>query len=353
MLANFPAWLGQLQRRAFSWTDATPLDRRRAAQVALLVGVVAGLGTWLFMSRPNAPSDFFHYWSATRTLLSGGDPYTTIAEGPANPGHDPTLYPLPGLLLLVPFALLPLAAAGGAFVGVSAGLAAWGIARTGVERLPLFLSAPFLLALSLGQWSPALVAAATIPALGFVVAAKPTIGLAVFLARPRWKTVTAVTVLLIVSLVVQPHWPAEWLANVSNREEKFVPLLRPGGFLLAASLLCWRRPEGRLFAVMMVMPQALFYYDQLLLWLVPRTLKQSLLLSIWSFGIFFTWWRVVARGDPNYVEQAVPYAYSLYFAALGILLWNWLQDRRAPAAPPDGSAAIPPASSSPNAGARR
>lgn len=348
MLPKLPAWLEHEDRIRLNWSAAAPQDRRRAAQIGVLVGVVAGLGTWLFMSRPNAPSDFFHYWSATRTLLSGGDPYTTIAEGPANPGHDPTLYPLPGLLLLIPFAFLPLAAAGGAFIGVTSGLAAWGIARTGVERLPLFLSAPFLLAVSLGQWSPALVAAATIPALGIIVAGKPTIGLAVFLSRPQWKTVALVTLLLVVSLIVQPNWPAEWLANVSNREEKFVPLLRPGGFVLALSLLCWRRPEGRLFAVMMLMPQALFYYDQLLLWLVPRTLRQSLLLSIWSFGIFLIWWRIVARGEPNYVEQAVPYAYSLYFAALGILLWNWFQDRRS-GRQPDGNAMTP----SPIAGSPR
>ena len=331
------------------WTAGRPLDSRQSFWTATVIAFACGLGAWIFLNRPDAPSDFFHYWSATRTLLSGGDPYTVIAEGPANPGHDPTLYPLPALLLLAPFAHLPLAVAGGAFIGVSAWLAAWGLARTGADRLPLFLSAPFLLAISLGQWSPLLVAAAIIPALGVIVSAKPTIGLAVFIARPSWKTVLLVTVLLAISLAAMPRWPIEWLANVSHREEKFIPLLRPGGFLLAAAVLSWRRPEGRLLAILSIVPQALFFYDQLLLWLVPRTLKQSLLLSIWSFGVFFVWWRVVARGDANYVEQAVPYAFSLYFPALGILLWNWWRDRRTAATPPnvetdDSSAARPAAS---------
>ncbi|MBL0170963.1 MAG: hypothetical protein IPP90_09560 [Gemmatimonadaceae bacterium] len=304
------------------WTAGRPLAARRSLQIALATAIVSGLCAWVFLSRPDAPSDFFHYWSAARTLLDGGDPYTVIAEGPANPGHDPTLYPLPALLLLIPFALLPLAVAGGVFIGLSAGLAAYGLARTGADRLPLFLSAPFLLALSLGQWSPMLVAAALIPTVGFIVSAKPNIGLAVFGARPSRRAVFGAIALLVISLVVMPRWPIEWLANVSHREEKFVPLLRPGGFLLAASLLSWRRPEGRLLAIMSIVPQALFFYDQLLLWLVPRTLKQSLLMSIWSFGVFFVWWRVVARGDANYVEQAVPYAYSLYFPALAVLLWE-------------------------------
>lgn len=311
------------------WPAERPLDRRPSLGVALTCGLLAGLAAWLFLSRPDAPSDFFHYWSAARTLLDGGDPYTTIAEGPANPGRDPTLYPLPGLLLLAPIALLPLPVAGGVFFGLSTGLAAWAIARTGADRLPMFLSAPFLMALSLGQWSPLLVAAALLPWLGVIVSAKPNIGLAVFLARPSWKTVATVTVLLVVSLVVMPSWPREWLANISDREEKFIPILRPGGFLLAASLLAWRRPEGRLLAVLSIVPQALFFYDQLLLWLVPRTLRQSLLLSIWSFTVFFVWWRIVARGDMNYVQQAVPYAYSLYAPALMILLWNWRADRHA------------------------
>lgn len=314
------------------WTTGRPLDPRRSLRAAVFVAVVSGLSTWVFLSRPDAPSDFFHYWSATRTLFAGGDPYTVIAEGPANHWRDRTLYPLPALLLLAPFAPLPLEVAGGAFVGVSAGLAAWGLARTGAQRLPLFLSAPFLFCVSLGQWSPLLVAAALIPSLGAIVVAKPTIGFAAFIARPSWRTVYSVTGLLVISLVIMPRWPVEWLANVANREEKFVPFLRPGGFLLAAALLSWRRPEGRLFAIMSIVPQTLFYSDQLLLWLVPRTLKQSLLLSIWSFVVFFVWWRVVARGDPNYMEQAVPYAYSLYFAALGILLWNWWRERRVAAA---------------------
>lgn len=314
------------------WSAATAFTRQRSFVIAAGIGSLAGLCAWVFLSRPDAPSDFFHYWSAARTLLHGGDPYTTIAAGPANPGRDPTLYPLPALLLLVPFAALPLALAGAVFFGLSSALAAWAVARLGHDRLPMFLSAPFLVALSLGQWSPLMVAACLIPALGAVVAVKPNLGLAVFAARPSWRTVAAVTALLIISLIVMPTWPMEWLDNVSHREEKFIPILRPGGLLLAASLLAWRRPEGRLFAVLSVVPQALFFYDQLLLWLVPRTLRQSLLLSLWSLVVFLVWWRIVARGDVNYVQQAVPYAYSLYFPALALLLWNWRADRRTAAA---------------------
>ena len=309
------------------WDTGHAFGSTRALRIAAAAAIVGALGALLFFSRPDAASDFFHYWSATRTLLAGGDPFTVIAQGPGNPGNDPNLYPLPTLLLLAPIAWLPLPIAAAAFVGASTGLAAYGIARTGADRLPLFLSAPFLMALTLGQWSPLLVAAALIPSLGALVCAKPTIGFAVFVSRPSRIAVIGGAILVAVSLVIMPRWPVEWLANVSNRGEKFIPILRPGGFLLAASLVAWRRPEGRLLAAMSVVPQALFFYDQLLLWLVPRTLKQSLLLSLWSVAVFLVWWRIVARGDFNYVQQAVPYAYALYLPALGLLLWNWWHDR--------------------------
>ena len=174
-------------------------------------------------------------------------------------------------------------------------------------------------------------AAVLVPALGVALAAKPNIGLGAFMARPSTAAVAAGLAILIVSVLVMPDWPQRWLANIGEREEKFVPLLRPGGFLLALTLLAWRRPEGRLLLTLSLVPQALFFYDQLLLWLVPRTLRQSLLLSIWSVLAFLLWRRGLSPGDYE-VREAIPFAFTLYLAALGILLWNWFADRRTPTA---------------------
>lgn len=296
--------------------------------MAIGVGLVAGITAFALIGRPDYVSDFFHYWTATRTLIAGGDPYAPLAASPMNPGGDPALYPLPAFLLLAPVAWLPLALAGALFCGFASGSLAWGVARTGAERLPLFLSAPFLLTLSLGQWSPLVLAAVLVPALGVCFAAKPNIGLGAFAARPSVSAVLAGLAILVVSLVVLPDWPQRWLANISDREEKFIPLLRPSGFLLALALIGWRRPEGRLMITLALVPQALFFYDQLLLWLVPRTLRQSLLLSIWSVLAFLLWRRGLQPGDFE-VQEAVPFAFTLYLAALAILLWNWFADRRA------------------------
>jgi hypothetical protein len=319
------------------FANGRPLQSRQGLVLAIVLGGIAGIMAWKLIGRPGYSSDFFQFWSGARTLLHGGDPYLVAPDSLLNPGHDRGLYPLPAYLLLAPIAALPLGVAGGVFMGVTSGCAAWGIARTGVERLPIFLSAPFFLALSLGQWTPLMVAAALVPALGGAIVAKPNLGLAVWVSRPSLVAVVTGILILAASLIILPRWPLEWLANIAGRAEKFVPILRPGGFLLLLSLVAARRPEGRLFTSLALIPQALFFYDQLLLWLIPRTLRQSIGLSLCSLLLFLTWRARLKPGDYE-VQLAVPYAYALYGIALAILLWNWSADRRS--APPSHDAGV-------------
>lgn len=318
------------------WSLGGPIPRRQRFLVTLVVALVSGGASAWLIGRADYTSDLLHFWFATRTFLGGADPYTVPLRVEMNPGLDPALYPLPTYLLFAPLAWLPLAAAGGAFMALGAGLAAWGVSGTGMARAPIFLSAPFLLALSLGQWSPLLVGAMLVPWASWLLVAKPNLGLAAWLARPDWRTAAAVCVLIAASVAISPDWPASWLANVGNRDEKFIPLLRPGGFALLVALVAWRRPEGRLLLAMTVMPQALFFYDQLLLWLVPRTLRQSLILSVCSFLAFLAWQHGLEPGD-YYVKEAVPFAYSLYFVAAAILAWNSWQDRARAGLPAEGT----------------
>jgi hypothetical protein len=64
----------------------------------------------------------------------------------------------------------------------------------------------------------------------------------------------------------------------------------------------------------------------LLLWLLPRTLRQSLVLSLYSVIVFVAWWYSLGPND-YYVQRAVPWAHSIYFMAGAILVWNWYRDR--------------------------
>jgi len=295
------------------------LDRRRVA-IAAAIGAAAGLLSYAFLARPGSGGDFFFVWSAARALFAGQNPYHVIAVGPENPGNDVFLYPLPALLVIAPFAWLPLAASGGAFLGVSSGLLAYGLLKDGYRRLPIFMGAPFLMAVSLGQWSPLITAAALESNLGFVFAAKPNLGLPAWIYRPSMRAIVAGVAIMAVSLAILPSWPLDWYHNISSRPEKFSPIRTAVGPLLLVAALRWRRPESRLLLAMACVPQALFFYDQLILGLIPRTFRQSLIFSLATFALLLTWFHRLGPGE-YYVQKAVPYALAIYFVALAMVLW--------------------------------
>src|SRR5215208_2674097 len=131
--------------------------------------------------------DFSYPWRAARILLQGHDPYQVMQPTGPYPFIVGLFYPLPAAILVLPVAPLRPEIAGAIFIGLSSALLGWGVLRDCPHRLPLFLSAPFIQAAILGQWSPILTAAALMPSLQFVAAAKPTVGLAAWLYRPSWR----------------------------------------------------------------------------------------------------------------------------------------------------------------------
>ena len=296
-----------------------PIDRRRLA-IAGAIGAVAGMLAFAFLRRPGSGGDYFFVWSAARALFSGQNPYHVIAPGPENPGNDVFLYPLPALLVIAPFAWLPLAASGGVFLGIASALLAYALLRDGYRRLPIFMGAPFVMAVSLGQWSPLITAAALESNLGFVFAAKPNLGLPAWIYRPTVRAVVAGLGLVALSLAILPSWPLDWYHNISSRPEKFSPIRTAAGPLLLIAAFRWRRPESRLLLAMACVPQALFFYDQLILGLIPRTFRQSLIFSLATFALLLTWFHRLGPGD-YYVQKAVPYALGIYFVALVLVLW--------------------------------
>jgi hypothetical protein len=295
------------------------VDRRRTS-IACTIGLATALVGFAFLRRPGSGGDYFFVWSAARSLFAGQNPYHVIAVGPENPGNDVFLYPLPALLIIAPVAWLPLAASGAAFLGISSALLAFALTRDGYRRLPIFMSAPFVMAVSLGQWSPLITAAALECNLGFVFAGKPNLGLPAWIYRPNVKAVVLGLIIILVSLLVLPSWPLDWYRNISARPEKFSPIRTVAGPLLLLALVRWRRPEARLLVTMACVPQALFFYDQLILGLIPRTFRQSLIFSLATFACLLTWFRRLGPGD-YYVQKAIPYALAIYFIALVMVLW--------------------------------
>jgi hypothetical protein len=305
----------------------------RVLTALLFGGWGAFIAYFTMSSHPNhLAKDFSYPWRAARALLDGLDPYQVInATGPY-PFNAGFFYPLPAALLSVPVAPLRPEIAGAIFVGLSSALLAWAMLRDCPYRLPLFASAPFVQAAILGQWSPIVAAAALLPTLQFVAAAKPTIGLAAWAYRPSWRGIAGGLILTLLAFIVIPGWLGEWRAESPNVAKYRGPATTLLGFFLLLGLLRWRRREGRLFVILSLVPQLPVFYDQLLLWLVPSTMWRSLALSAMSWVGYLAWYP--HHTSPQQNEIALPWViFTVYLPALILLLLLPAREE-----PPSGSA---------------
>lgn len=263
-----------------------------------------------------------------RLALSGSNPYALeLATAPL------AQYPVTTMVVLAPLLLLPVAWVAPTFCGVSTAAFAWAL-TTGRAwwRLAALLSVPYLMALYSVQWSPLLTAALLTPALLPLAVVKPQLGLALVAAgRWTWRTAAAAAGIVVASLVVRPGWPLEWWASgTPGLYDARVPLLVMPGFLLAAAAVFVRSRRGRLVLAMAVVPQR-FWYDQLLLFFVPATWRQMLVLLVTSW-IGASWCLHTGIWNPRSGTQ-VPAVWtavvvSCHLPALGLAAWQWWAARR-------------------------
>ena len=297
-----------------------PLHQRLWA--ASVIGAASGLLAFVLHRRPGFWPDFVYPWAAARHLLAGRDPYLALPGGLGDPFNTPLLYPLPTALAVVPVASLPLPVAGGIIMAISAALLAFAISRNGLDRLWMLASGPFVMALNLGQWSPLVTVAALVPAWGWLAALKPNIGLAALAYRPSWAAVVGCALVGVVSVIVLPAWPLEWLHAIRSLPGHPAPILSMGGagLVLLLAGLRWQTPEGRLLLIMACVPQLLFFADQLPVFLVARTKREIQLLSGSSLLAFLLWYWRLQQGD-LYVLAATPFVLTLiYLPALVLVL---------------------------------
>ena len=242
---------------------------KRDGALIALAAVASGCLCWLaYRLPPTTTSDFDQFWVAGRALLAGADPYAVV---PTTGTHAPLFYPLTAALVGVPFAGLSLAAARVAWAALSGAGLAWAALRWGRGLPAALLSASFLNALVQGQWSPLLTAAAVVPALGWIWAAKPSIGAALFVAFPNRRALVGCLLLTGLALAVYPGWPFRWREALGQTGLYLAPVFRPGGVVLLLALLRWREREGRLLAALACIPHLPVLYDTLPLFLIART----------------------------------------------------------------------------------
>ncbi len=251
---------------------------RLRALISSIIGITTGGFCWFLLRHFHQDAGDFHWalWAA-QDLLAHRNPYDRALQ----------LYPVPTALFGLPFLGLRPEVAGAAFYGLSSTLMAFGLSRHGYHRLLVFLAYPYWAGLIAAQWSPLIFASAFFPLLLPATLVKPQLGLPVALTHLTKRGVFACTAVLALSLVLLPRWPWLWVTTFPGYV-RFIPLLVLPGPLLALALLRYRERDARLLFLMAAMPQR-WFYDPLLLWLIPKSRRE--ILGTVAFSWIVAIWR--------------------------------------------------------------
>jgi hypothetical protein len=332
---------------------ANPADRAALTvrKRILLVAVCAALAAAAGGIRSER-SDLDQLVGAARAWMSGNNAYEAVGPGRAVEWHFPLLYPFTAVLAVAPIALLPVPAAW--FAGASMALFVWGITSRRELRFAWFALPTFTVihALRMVQWSPLLTGAALVPGWGFLLACKPTVGGALWLAYPRASSLIGSFCLVVVSLFAWPQWPLAWWTSLQQSSHMMPPAMYWGGPLILLGLLRWRRAEARLLVALSCVPQTAFLYEALPLFLIPRKYEEGLILSLASYAVLVAVQSQVPGWDARQLDPVARYmaerqvmgqwmVWALYLPCLVMVLrrpnlWEDSPEDRPRAHPPGG-----------------
>jgi hypothetical protein len=279
--------------------------RLRPLFLVLALGFVLGFRLLLYVWIPDRSSDFDLLYNAAVHLIRGEDAYPVASQW--------FTYPLPAVLLAVPFTAIPLGAARLIFdvlVGWAFVFALW--RYRGTFALLAVLSGAYLFAMLNGQTTPLMVAASLVPALGFLLAVKPNTSASLWIARPSRMAVVGVSAFLVLSLVILPSWPRDWwMALLQDNTDLVPPVLRPFGLVLLLAALRWRSPEGRLLLAIAFIPQNTLPHELVSLALIPANLVE---MGIYVAG---SWIAVAVAADRMPLHSIAEWTAASWPATLG------------------------------------
>ena len=242
--------------------------RPRPLFLVLGLGFVLGFRLLLYVLSPDRSTDFDLLYNAAAQLIRGENPYLIVTQR--------LPYPLPAVLLAVPFTEISLGLARPIFdvlVGWAFVYALW--RYRGSFALLAALSGAYLFALWKGQTTPLMVAASLVPALGFLLAVKPNTSVPLWIARPSRIAALGASAFLLLSLLVLPSWPRDWwVALLQDPTQLMPPVLHPFGFVLLLAALQWHLPEGRLLLAIAFIPQSILPHELVSLALIPANLLE-------------------------------------------------------------------------------
>ncbi|MGQ0538666.1 MAG: hypothetical protein ACT4R6_06945 [Gemmatimonadaceae bacterium] len=275
--------------RAASATDSRVPLRSRLI-VALVFAVVGAAIAYRaqFILNGNG-GDLYVTWRAAHIIAAGDNPYEVIKPFAGWTWNTYWFYPLPAALLAAPVMTLQPATAALVFVAGSGALLGFALAGSRLPWFPLLVSVPFWFSAQLAQMTPAILALGLLPAVAGLTVLKPTLAFSLFAWRPSWRSAVVAAATLVLSVVIFPWWPAGWLDAIAHSTSHGSPATRGIGAAGLLGLLRWRRPEARLLVCYTLAPNAMWFYDELLLFLVARTPRESIGLCVGSWLAWTGW----------------------------------------------------------------
>lgn len=225
------------------------------------------IGLYLLADESTAfTTDIDLLYHAAVSLRDGSNPYRSVPDY----SRYPLFYPLPAVLVAIPFTALPIALARPAFDIAVGWIFAYALWRQAPYALLAVFSGAYIFAMRAGQTTPLVVAASLIPVLGFLLTVKPNTGLACWIARPSRHAAIGGLGLLALTVLLLPSWPLDWWAAIQTQSQHIrPPIVRPFGWLLLLAAFRWRTSGGRLLLALAVIPQNTLPHELLPLVLIP------------------------------------------------------------------------------------
>jgi hypothetical protein len=268
------------------------ISNRRLQRLAFALFIASVAVAFLHLvhsTYPDSTPDFSAVWHGAKILSEGGNPYALIGPGREVPLPWELHYPATTLVAAIPITFIPEYTASLLFVFGSSFALAYGSTKKNWNLVWIFPSAAWIIGARAAQWSPLIASGYFLPLMTPLLFLKPTTGFAVMSTwgerRPWIITGIFALTLVVISFLTFPGWFGEFLGTTMGQWEFTSPIMRPGGFLLALSLLKWRQKEARFLFVLSLVPAVPSWYEGLLPMLVARTKRECQLLSLTSsFG---------------------------------------------------------------------
>lgn len=252
--------------------------RRIALSLLVFISILVLRSHW-GPSDSSLNGDFDKPLCAANQLLRGTDPYSCSGQ---YLGQESASYPLTTVFFVMPF--LPFGEMAGLVIfAASSALMTFGLTRDGqIWRLLPLLSAPYWDAYWWLQWSPFFIGIALIPGLLVFSIVKPQLAMPLMLTQSKLRDWIGIVLFVALTLLIDSTWPLRWFPQTQGYDG-YILLLVP--FLGSFLLLTWLRPRrrsARLLFFLSLMPQR-GLYDSLLVWLIPSTPRQMLVLTASSW----------------------------------------------------------------------